>query len=182
MKNKKNKNAFGSVRLLTVSAMLTAISVVIGFICKIVPFLNLGIGLRITFENLPIIMSGLLFGPVVGACVGLAADLLSCLVSGQGPILLVSVGAMTVGLISGIVARSIVTKKGTAQIAISVSVSHLIGSVIIKTVGLWLRYGEAAGMLLLFRIPIYICIAAIEIVLLCILLRHEGIRRLTNYS
>lgn len=181
MKKSKNKNAFGSVRMLTIAAMLTAISVVIGFICKVIPFLNLGIGLRITFENLPIIMSGLLFGPIVGGCVGLASDLISCLVSGQGPIPLVTVGAMTVGVVSGLVARFVVTKKGTVQIAVSVSLSHLLGSVIIKTLGLWLRYGDAAGVLLLFRIPIYICIIALEILLLCILLKHDGIRRLTNY-
>ena len=181
MKKTKNKKVFGSVKLLTVSAMLTAISVVIGFICKVLPFLNLGIGLRITFENLPIIMSGLLFGPIVGACVGLASDLISCLVSGQGPIPLVTVGAMAVGIVSGLVARFIVTKKGAGQIATAVSLSHLLGSVIIKTIGLWLRYGDAAGLLLLFRIPIYICIAVLEIILLCILLRNEGIRRLTNY-
>lgn len=179
---KKTKNMFANVRLLTVSAMLTAISVVIGFICKVIPFLNLGIGLRITFENLPIIMSGLLFGPIVGACVGLAADLLSCLVSGQEPILLVTVGAMSVGLISGLVARFVITKKGAAQISVAVSMAHLFGSVIIKTTGLWFRYGEAAGLLLLFRIPIYICIVALEIFLLRVLLGHKGIQKLTNYS
>lgn len=182
MRRQKNKNIYRNVRILTASAMLTAISVVIGFICKISPFLNLGIGLRITFENLSIIMAGLLFGPVVGAGVGLASDLISCMVSAQEPILLVTLGAMTIGLVAGLVARFIVIKKGTAQIVVAVSMSHLLGSVIIKTIGLWLRYGDAVGLLLLFRIPIYICIVIIEIVLLCIILKHNGIRKMTNYS
>ena len=58
-----------SIRVITLAAMLTAMSVVIGIFCK--NFLNFGGGLfRITFENLPIILTGILFGPFVGAVVG----------------------------------------------------------------------------------------------------------------
>ena len=55
MLKKENNSSFNSVKVLTLSAMLTAISVVIASVCKVIPFFNFGIGLRITFENLPII-------------------------------------------------------------------------------------------------------------------------------
>jgi uncharacterized membrane protein len=43
---------FGKTRVLTIAAMLTAISVVIGIVCK--NFLTFNIYYRITFENLPV--------------------------------------------------------------------------------------------------------------------------------
>ena len=46
---------FKNIRSLTLAAMLTAVSVVIGIVCK--NFMNFGSGLfRVTFENLPIIL------------------------------------------------------------------------------------------------------------------------------
>ena len=71
-----------SIMKLTLAAMLTAMSVVIGIFCK--SFLNFGAGLfRVTFENLPIILSGIMFGPTTGAIVGIAGDLVSYLLSPQ---------------------------------------------------------------------------------------------------
>ena len=92
-----------SIKKLTLSAMLVAMSVVIGIFCK--TFLNFGGGLfRITFENLPIILSGIMFGPITGALVGIAGDLVSYLLSPQiyPPNLIVTAGAAAAGLISGL--------------------------------------------------------------------------------
>ena len=58
----QKNTAFKSVKALVLAAMLTAMSVVIGMFCK--TLLNFGNGLfRVTFENLPIILSGIIFGP-----------------------------------------------------------------------------------------------------------------------
>jgi len=172
-----------SVKTLTVSAMLTAISVVVASICKIIPFFNFGWGLRITFENLPIIMAGILFGPIVGGCVGLATDIISCVITGNAPIPLVMLGATSIGIVSGIVSKYLIKKKGITNITVSVVFSHTIGSIIIKTLGLWGRYYNwgVAGIPLLFRIPIYIGIVIFETIFLCILLNNSAIRKVVNY-
>ena len=52
---------FKNVRALTLAAMLTAMSVVIGILCK--NFLTFNIYYRITFENLPVI-----FAAIVSIC------------------------------------------------------------------------------------------------------------------
>ena len=78
----KRRSVFKKVVALTTAAMLTALSIVIGIFCK--NFLNFGMGLfRITFENFPIILSGIMFGPWVGAFVGIASDVLSYILSTQ---------------------------------------------------------------------------------------------------
>ncbi len=173
------KKGHQSVRIMTVAAMLVAMSVVIGIFCK--TFLNFGFGLfRITFENLPIIMSGILFGPYVGGLVGICSDVVSYIFSGQAYPLnpIVSLGALAVGAVSGAVARYAVRKKGTAQIIVSGAAAHIIGSMIIKPIGLYQFY----GILVLWRIPLYVVIASLEILLLCLLFRRNTFRRLTGYE
>lgn len=171
---RKASPVFQNVKNLTLAAMLTAISVVIGIFCK--NFLNFGNGLfRITFENLPILLSGFLFGPVIGGMVGLASDLISYLLSNQvyPPNLIVSLGAVIIGVLSGLLFR-LPIKSRTGRIVLSTSVSHLIGSVVIKSIGLYQYY----GVLVLWRIPIYFVIATVEAVLLCVLFRRKSFTKL----
>ena len=173
-----------SIKILTTAAMLTAISIVIASLCKVIPFLNFGIGLRVTLENMPIIMAGILFGPIVGGCVGLATDIISCITAGMAPIPLVTVGAVCVGVVSGVVSKYLVKKKGIPQISVSVVVAHITGSMIIKTLGLWHHYYNwgGAGITLLFRIPIYIGIIAVEFAVISLLLKNSAIQRAVDYK
>ncbi len=176
---KKEKSAiFKSVKMLVIAAMLTAMSVVIGIICK--SLLNFGNGLmRVTFENLPIIISGVLFGPIIGALVGIASDLVSYLLSPQTlpPNLVVTAGAMAVGMVSGIIARFVIRNKGTKQIIFSAAAAHIIGSMIIKPIGLYQFYQW--GVLL--RIPLYLIIAPLEILVICLLFKNKTFCRVTEY-
>ena len=163
-----------TTKVLTTGAMLTAVSIVVGIFCK--NFLNFGNGLfRITFENLPIILSGILFGPLVGGLVGIASDLISYLLSNQvyPPNLIVTAGAFLVGMVSGLVSR-LRFRHETARVVLSASVAHLVGSVVVKSFGLYQYY----GVLVLWRIPIYLVISSVEILLLCLLLRRRSIQRL----
>ena len=174
---KKNGNSFKTAKIITLAAMLVAMSVVIGIFCK--TFLNFGFGLfRITFENLPIILSGIIFGPYVGGLVGICADFVSYLFSGQVyPLnLVVSFGALAVGATSGFVSRYVVKKRGTAQVIASAATAHMIGSMIIKPIGLYQFY----GILVLWRIPLDLLIAPLEILVLCLLFKRQTFRRLIN--
>jgi ECF transporter S component (folate family) len=163
-----------TLRLAT-AAMFVALSVVIGMFCK--TFLNFSGGLiRITFENLPIILSGIFFGPWVGGLVGAIADLVSYLLSPQiyPPNLIVTLGAFSVGVISGLVSRYVVRCHGVKQIIVSGAAAHIIGSMIIKSIGLYQFYQWG----ILFRIPLYLVIASLEICLLCVLWNRAAFRRL----
>lgn len=139
---------FGNLKTLVMAAMLAAISAVIGIICK--NFFTFNVYYRVTFENLPIIFSGIVFGPFVGAAVGIVADIVSCLCS-SNPSLnpLITAGAASVGLVSGVVARWVIKRRGGLQIALSVASAHIIGQVAIKSVAkiLWLGM-PSVGVLL----------------------------------
>lgn len=176
-KNKNNISVFRSIKVLTMSAMLTAMSVVIGIFCK--NFLNFGGGLfRITFENLPIILSGIMFGPIVGGLVGAATDIVSYIMSNQvypiNP--MVTLGAASIGVVAGFCAKFVLRKKGFVRIIFSSLFAHMIGSMLIKTLGLYTYYGAAV----IWRVPLYIVIATLEILVLLALYKNSAIRKMID--
>ena len=174
-KHERRIGIFRTVMSLTTAAMLTAMSVVIGIFCK--SMLNFGAGLfRITFENLPILMAGIMFGPVVGGIVGLAADIVSYFLSGQiYPLnLVVTLGAMSVGVVSGFLAKYVFKKHGYARIIFPSAIAHVVGSMIIKPIGLFAIY----GLPVLWRIPLYFVIAPLEITILCVIYRNKLVKKL----
>ena len=171
----RRATARGALKRLVLGAMLAAISVVIGMVCK--NFLNFGGGLfRITFENLPIILAGIFLGPLTGGMVGIISDLTSYLLSGQvyPPNLIVTLGACTIGVVSGLMAKYVVREHGRKQIILSASAAHVLGSMIIKPIGLYQFYQWAV----LVRIPLYLMIAPLEIFLLCLLWKQGSFRKL----
>ena len=180
MSRKKQKGrAVMTVRTMAVAAMLTGMSVVIGIFCKTV--LNLGNGMfRITFENLPILLTGLLYGPFVGGMVGICSDLISYLLSAQSypPNLLVTAGAALVGIVSGALSRALRGKGRNARVILSCSLAHLVGSVVVKSIGLYQFY----GIMILWRVPLYMLIGALEIFVLCLLMGRDSFRRLTDFE
>jgi len=166
---------FSSVKRMVLAAMMAAMSVVIGILCK--NFLNFGGGMfRITFENLPILLAGIFLGPVAGGTVGLASDLISYLLSNQiyPPNPVVTLGACAVGVVSGVMAKYVVKTHGIRQIILSGITAHVIGSMIIKSIGLYAIYQWAV----LIRIPLYLVISSLEIFLLCLLWRQKSFRYL----
>ena len=166
----KKGRGLKNVQILVCAAMLSALGVVIGIFCK--NFLNFGNGLfRITFENFPVIISGIAFGPLVGACVGLVSDMVSYMLSTQSFVIspIVTLGAAAVGAVSGFVSHYIIKREGYFRLIASVVSAHIVGSIIIKSVGLFFYY----EWLVLWRIPTYTIIATLESTLLCYLYKRS---------
>ena len=165
-----NVKLFGSTKVLVISALLIAMSIVLG---KLLAF-NIGSSIRISFENLPIVMSGIFFGPFIGAAVGLCADLIGCIVTGQAPLPFITVGVVAVGFVSGLVYQLLPKAKLIPRVALSAGLAHLTGNVIIKTIALYYAFPEMRSTLI-FRPVNYAIIASIECILICLLLSHKAI-------
>ena len=169
-----------STKKMTVAAMLIAMSALIGIFCK--TYLNFFDGvLRVSFENLPTILSGIMFGPIVGGICGLATDIISYLISPQSYFFLpiVSLGSFLVGAISGIMAKFVVKQHGYRQVIICGGTAHIIGSLIVKSIGLFPIY----NLLILWRLLLYIvAIIPIELTILCLLFRKQSFLRLIGKS
>jgi len=72
-----------------------------------------------------------------------------------------------VGAVSGLMSHYVIKRDGSVRVILSVIAAHLVGSVVIKSIGLFVYY----EWLVLWRIPTYVLIAAVECGLLCYLYR-----------
>ena len=137
--------------------LLAAMAVVIGTVCKL--YFTFG-SIRITFENLPVLLSGILFGPIAGGLVGACADLITCVTSSQPSINpLITLGAASVGLFAGLISRLFKNKTGILRLLPCVFIPHIIGNLILKNISLYLMWFHPYSLLL--RIPTYLCVAAL---------------------
>ena len=168
---------FKNIKSLTLAAMLVAMSVIIGIFCKSV--LNFGGGLfRITFENLPIIMAGMMFGPIAGALTGVVADLFGCLLVGYTINPIVTLGAFFIGLTSGFICKHVKISKDIFKIIVCVVTSHIIGSIIIKTFGLATFYSFPVYVLMAWRALNYLIVAIAEILVLNLISKNSYLKTL----
>ena len=167
------KKSIISLQVIASAAMLSAISIILG------KYLAFGVGnvLRFSFENLPILFAGIAFGPTVGGLVGAVADLVGCLLVGYEINPLVTLGAISIGTVSGICYH--LFKKARLHLAFAISFSiisaHLIGSVIIKTFGLAAFYDFPFIILMLWRLLNYIIVGAVECMLIYTLVKNRAI-------
>ncbi len=167
---------FGNTKVMCTAALLTALAVAIAAVCKT---FTIGNSIRITFENLPIILSGYLFGPWVGLFTGLCSDLINTAVSSYGiaginPI--ITLGAGSVGFAAGFCA-SLLSGRGTAlRLSVSVASAHILGNMIIKSLGIYIYYSTPLPILAI-RIPLYAVIGIIEFAAIRALLASKGVVR-----
>ena len=164
------------LRLMVSCAFLTATSIVLGKYLAI----NLSDVLRFSFENLPIVLAGVAFGPIAGIAVGVVADLLGCILVGYGINPLVMLGAASIGAISGIF-RFLFNKSGGVSLFLKIIcaeiAAHLVGSVVIKTVGLSAWYDMRLEILMLWRLLNYTIITVLEVPLLYAILKNRAVTR-----
>ncbi len=181
MKKHSKKLLFGSLKVMACAAILAAMSIVLG---KFLAF-NITPAIRISLENLPVIISGIFFGPVVGATVGVVADLLGCVLVGYTINPIITLGAALIGLISGIIPL-IFKRKNCFCAVFAVSLAHIIGSVIVKTIGLTTNpsspyYQFPIIELGAWRLLTYILIGTVECIVICLLLKNSAfVRQIEN--
>lgn len=134
---------------------------------------------RITFENLPLILAGIILGPFSGLLTGLCADVVSTAASQYGfgginPIL--TVGSASVGFLAGLLPRYVFKKRSAFQVFATVFCAHIIGNMIIKSLGLYLYY-STPPVEILTRMLVYLGIATVEAIIINVLLKSKGISK-----
>ena len=127
---------------LTVCALLTALSVILARLLTIIPS-EIS---RFSLEAVPILLAGLLFGPVPGAAVGFAADFIGCLFSPFGYNPIFCLPPILYGLWAGLLRGYVWTKPTVWRVALSVFPAALCGSVLWQSAALALVYGGEAKL------------------------------------
>ena len=164
-----------NLKLTVILALLTAISIVMGKYLGI----NAGEYMRFSLENMPIIFAGLAFGPLSGAIVGVAADLIGCALMGWAPIPWVTVGAAAIGLVSGLMPMLLKKTKISLPLTVTLTVisAHIIGSLLIKSIGLSDFYGIPYYVTLLWRVTNYIIVGLLDGAVVYVLMKNKEIKK-----
>ena len=164
---------FGNLHVMVIAALLAALSIVLGKYLAI----NLSESVRLSFENLPLIMAGLFFGPMIGGVVGAVADLVGCVLVGYAINPIITAGAVLIGLTSGLVGMVAFPHKegrwGTPRVFLPVYAAHIVGSMVVKTVGMMVYYGTPAEIFYV-RVPLYLAIGLLEGYLIMLLFKNKA--------
>lgn len=131
---------------------------------------------RISLENTPVLLSGILFGPVAGFFTGVIGDILGCFICGFGINPVITLGMGLVGGLCGLLFGSIPKFPMPLRLALSVYAGHIVGNMLVKSLGIYWWYATPWPTLAL-RIPTYFIIGAAETVIFCILLKSPAFLR-----
>jgi ECF transporter S component (folate family) len=180
----KNEKREGKTLLTTKTlvfmALMVALSIVLGKFLAI----NITDMIRISLENLPILLCAIVLGPIRGAIVALVADLLGCFLRGYAINPIVTIGAVVIALICGIIFKQRAISSQGVRVVISVLTAHIVGSSVIKTIGLasfyLSSYDMGFGTLFIIRLSTYILTAVVEIVIITLLLKSKPIKNLIS--
>ncbi len=157
-----------TTRLLVLSALLAAMSIVLSRFCVI----WITPSVRISFGNIPIMLAGLLFGPVPGALVGAVADIVgAAALSPYGWYPPLTVGPVLIGLLSGFFRKPVRPEPKYLKTAAMTLGVNAVASMAYTSIILSGYNGTPLGALLIVRVPLYIGISLVEALVLTLLLR-----------
>ncbi|OQB23980.1 MAG: Folate transporter FolT [Firmicutes bacterium ADurb.Bin182] len=137
---------------LTVCAMLVALGVILGGALSIPGFAMGGYSFKIGFGVLPVILSGVLYGPIWGGMVGGLTDLIQALVFPKGPYM---PWFTIVGVLFGAIPGMFFVKGQSPtwkRLALAVATGQIICSVILNTAVLVLLVGGFGWEIMIPRI------------------------------
>ncbi len=122
-------------------------------------------------------MAGIFFGPFVGGAVGLGADIIGSILKGYDINPIISLGAASIGIFSGLssmlISRTRAKSTSLVNILVSVFSAHIIGSMIIKSIGMIVYFHTPIEVIAL-RIPLYIGIGLLEFFVIFLLLKNKA--------
>ncbi len=161
--------ALGSTKALVQCALLIAISIVLTHILTIsTPVLRINLG------GVPILLAGVVFGPIGGAIVGALADVIGGTLAGYSINPMITIGTSLTGFIMGLCYHYLPLQKPNFRLLSGVIFGNLIGSVIVNSLALRIYYGYAWGVLAL-RIPNNLVIGTIEFFVLWYLCKNKAL-------
>ena len=157
-----------SLQRLVLVSLFAALSIVFGKILKI----SIGDSIRLSFENLPIILSSFVLGPVFGGIVGGIADIIGCILVGYAINPIITLASILMGVIPYFAMLIAKELPNSAKYILSALITHAVCSMLIKSIGLHCFYATPFQVLIL-RVPIYIIIGTVEGYICSLLMKNK---------
>ena len=132
-----------TTKTLASCAMLAALQVVLARLIIPMPAADT----RFSLEQIPIVLAGLLFGPLAGARVGFSADLVGCLFSGFGYNPLFCVPPILYGVFAGLMRRYVSDKTSFLRVLLTYVPAVILGSILWQSFTLAYVYNSQGAFL-----------------------------------
>ena len=130
-----------TTRTLAYCAMLAALQVVLARLIIPMPAADT----RFSLEAIPVVLAGILFGPIPGAMVGFSADLVGCLFSGYGYNPLFCLPPILYGLFGGFFRYYVNSKPNLLRVALTYLPPVVLGSILWQSFTLaWVYNSQGA--------------------------------------
>ena len=127
-----------STRTLVFCALLAALQVVLARLLVPMPSADV----RFSIEAIPVVLAGLLFGPLPGALVGFASDLVGCLFSGFGYNPIFALPPILYGLCGGFFQGYVARKPSLLRILVTYLPAVVLGSILYQSFALTYIYSK----------------------------------------
>ena len=125
-----------STKSLSYCAMFTALSVVFARLIGLMP----NESMRFSIEAVPIFLAGMLFGPVLGGCVGFAADFIGCLFSPFGYNPIFCIPPILYGVFAGLLSPWLRQKCSLVRLTVAFLLPVVLGSLLYQSATLAYMY------------------------------------------
>ncbi|MBE6037572.1 MAG: folate family ECF transporter S component [Clostridiales bacterium] len=144
---------------LAIMALMVAISIILArwLVFYITP------ASRINLGNIPVMLAGLLLGPVAGLLTGVVSDLLGAFMSGYGLLPPITIGAALFGLIPALLKKPLLGKTVSLwRVGIVIFVTDIVASLLWNTPWLAMWQGVDYWVMLVSKIPVVLGLAVAE--------------------
>lgn len=152
------------LRSLVISSLFATISIVLTqFLSFYLPFFGSNTA-RVGFGHVPLLLAGLLLGPLWGAATGAVADFIGAIVFPVGGAYFpgFTLTAMLTGAIPGLVKRFAGERRLNWFHLLAITlITEVIASVFINTLWLSMLYGVNYWAMLAARLPVTLCMSAV---------------------
>jgi len=161
-----------NIRCLTVTGILVAIFIILDMFS-----IRIGDFIKVNFAFVALASIGMLFGPVPAMLAALAGDLIGCILGGQAPLPLLSLTAVSEGLLYGIMlykrtGTKLVTMSVIARVVDSAVISLVMNTLVLQYYGFmsttaeqfYIRCGKIGAELIVFIPLVIIVIPAVAAV------------------
>ena len=119
------------------------------------------------------------YAPYSGFAVGAVADMIGGVLAGYAINPLITLGAGAIGLVAGLAWQKLPGLRTGLRLQISVLLGHFVGSMVITSLALRIFYGYPWAALAV-RIPNALILAAVNTVLLRILLENRTLMKMVK--
>ena len=167
-----------SIKTLVICAFFVALSIIFG------KFLNIPIGetIRFSFENTPLFLAGIMFGPIVSGIVAFVSDILGSILRGYAINPVITLGAIFVSVTGAFLFKILRKLPLFLRLYLSVIIAHILGSILIKTVGLSFYTGTSFMILLPMRCINYAIMIVIDTFTLFFLLKNRSLKKILELN